>query len=111
MAIDPGTMQQMLMARLAQGPQGGAQGGGGGPQMQGQIDPQNAASSMVQKAMLMRALQAPQIQQRQAQGMLPGTNAMMAQAPAVPPPQLPVPQMPANPAIAAPFAQPTPGYS
>jgi hypothetical protein len=116
MAIDPGTMQQMLMQRLAQGPQAGTAGGGqGGPQMQGQVSPQNAAASLAQKAMLIRALQAPQIQQQQANSMLPGTNAQMAADPTMQAlqqsPQMPPVQMPANPAIAPPFAQPTPGFS
>lgn len=114
MAVDPGTMQQMLMQKLAQGPQGGTAGGGaGGPQMQGQVSPMNAGATLAQKAMLIRSLQGqptPQqmYQTHQANAMLPGTNAMMGQAP------LPQPQMPpmqANPQVAPPFAQPTPGYS
>lgn len=108
MSMDPGTMQQMLMAASMQQPQG-ATAGASGPQMiQGQTSPLNAAAQLAQKAMLVRALTQPQMQQRQANAMLPGTNAMMAQAP------LPQPQMPpmqANPQVAGPFAQPTPGVS
>jgi hypothetical protein len=101
--MDPGMMQQMLMAASQQQPQGAP---GGAPQ--GQTTPLNAAAQLAQKAMLVRALTAPQQQQRQANGMLPQTNAMMGQAP------LPQPQMPpmqANPQVAPPFAQPTPGFS
>lgn len=125
MSMDPGTMQQMLMQKLQQGPQAGTAGGGqGGPQMQGSISPMNAASTLSQKAMLMRSLQGqsaqPQqppllqmYQQHQANSMLPGTNAMMAQDPTMqalqqPPP---MPPMQANPQVAGPFAQPTPGFS
>lgn len=100
-------MQAMLAQAMQQQPQT-AGGGAGGPQMQGQTSPLNAAAQLAQKAMLVRALTAPQRQQQQAQGMLPQTQAMMGQAP------LPNPQMPpmqANPQVAAPFAQPTPGFS
>jgi hypothetical protein len=115
MSIDPGTMQQMLMQQLQQGPQAGTAGGGmGGPQMQGQVSPMNAASSLVQKVMLMRALNQPAIQQQQANAMLPKTNSMMAQDPSMQAlqqtPQLPPLDM-GTPAIPPPFAQPTPGFS
>jgi len=115
MATDPDMMQQMLMQQLMQPAQGGSFGGGAaGPQMQGNISPLNAAATLAQKAMLIRALQAPQIQQQQANAMLPKTNAMISQDPSMQalqrPPQMPPMQMP-DPTIAAPFAQPTPGFS
>lgn len=101
-------MMQQMLAQAMQQPQGATAGGGmGGPQIQSQTSPMNAAAQLAQKAMLVRALTAPQMQQRQAQGMLPQTQAMMAQSP------LPNPQMPpmqANPQV-TPFAQPTPGSS
>jgi hypothetical protein len=89
MSMPPGIMQQLLMQRLQQ-PTGGmptAGGGNAGPLMQGHISPTNAASQLMQKIMLMKALQnAPQTpggatggQQRQANAMLPQTNALMAQ--------------------------------
>lgn len=90
MSIDPGTMQQMLAQRLMQGPQTATAGGGAaGPQMQGKIGATGAASDLLQKIMLMKAMQnAPQTpggatgrQQAQANGMLPGTNAQMAADP------------------------------
>lgn len=105
MSMDPGMMQQML-AQAMQSPQGAA--GGGQQQPQGQTSPMNAAAQLAQKAMLVRALTQPQMQQRQAQGMLPQTQAMMGQAPL---PNAQMPPMQANPQVAAPFAQPTPGYS
>lgn len=85
MAIDPGTMQQMLAQKLMQSPQQPAPvgGGGAGPQMQGQTTPQNATAQLIQKIMQMKAMQGQQqaMQQKQAQGMLPGTQAQIAQDP------------------------------
>lgn len=81
MAIDPGTMQQLLAQKLMQSPQAPAPvgGGGAGPQMQGQTTPQNATAQMIQKIMAMKAMQG--MQQKQAQGMLPGTQSQIAQDP------------------------------
>lgn len=116
MAIDPGTMQQMLMQKLAQGPQQASAGGGqAGPLMQGNTaTPGGIGNQVAQKLMLMQALHnSPVGQQRQANAMLPGTNAMIGQDPTMQglqqPPQLP--PMMANPQVAPPFAQPTPGFS
>lgn len=85
MAIDPGTMQQMLAQRLMQPPQQPQPVGGGqaGPQMQGQTTPQNVTMQMIQKILAMKAMQNQQQrgQQQQAQSMLPGTNAQIAQDP------------------------------
>lgn len=103
MSMDPGMMQQMLAQAMQQ-----RQGGGMGGQQQAQTGPVNAAAQLAQKAMLVRALTQPQQQQQQAQGMLPGTQAMMGQAPL---PQPGMPPMQANPQVAPPFAQPTPGLS
>lgn len=111
MAMDPGTMQQMLMQQLAQGGSQSAGGGAAGPQMQGQTNPMGAAAQLAQKAMLIKSLQgqsATPLQTHQANAMLPGTNQMMAQAPL---PQPPMPPMQATPQVAPPFAQPIPGYS
>lgn len=66
MAVDPAMMQQMLMSRLQQPSSGST--------------PLNAAADLTQRAMLVHALQQGQ-QQQQAQGMMPGTNAMMARDP------------------------------
>lgn len=112
MAMDPGTMQQMLMQKLAQGPQDSTAGGGvGGPQMQGNTaTPGGIGNQVAQKLMLMQALRnSPVGQQHQANAMLPGTNAMIGQDPtmqALQQPQLTPMQMPGNPAI----APPTPGF-
>lgn len=106
MSMDPGTMQQLLMQKLQQPAQAGTAGGGqGGPQMQGQVSPMNAAATLAQKAMLVRALQGQQQAQQQpiAQGMLPGTQAQMAadpqmqalQAQGLQGAQLPQPPLPA----------------
>jgi hypothetical protein len=82
MAIDPGTMQQMLAQKLMQGPQQASAGGGGsGPQMQAnQSGPVAGAAQVLQKILAMKALQQGQ-QQQQAQGMLPGTQQQIAQDP------------------------------
>lgn len=82
MAIDPGTMQQMLAQKLMQPPQQPAPVGAG-PQMQGQTTPQNATAQLIQKVMAMKAAQGMQqkMQQSQAQGMLPGTQQQIAQDP------------------------------
>lgn len=67
MAVDPGTMQQLLIQKLGQNPQAPSYGGGAaGPQMQGQISPMAAGANIAQKLMLMRALQqrAPQAPQQ-----------------------------------------------
>jgi hypothetical protein len=88
MSMPPELMQQLLMQRLQQ-PVGGmptAGGGNAGPLMQGHVTPANAASQLMQKIMLMRALQNPpqSFQQRQANRMLPQTNATMnAQTPQI----------------------------
>lgn len=88
MAIDPGTMQQLLAQRLMQPPQQPAPvgGGGAGPQMQGQTTPQNATAQMIQKILAMKAMQQGQ-QQQGANAMIPGTQAMsdpaMAQNPQI----------------------------
>lgn len=76
MSMPPNMMQQMLMQRLQQS-----------PQLQGRTNPLQAGSQLMQKIMLLKALQnAPQTpggatggQQRQANNMLPQTNAMMTQ--------------------------------
>jgi hypothetical protein len=98
MSLDPQTIQQMLMQRLQQGPATAtAGGGGGGPQMQSQTSPMNAAATLAQKAMLIRALQNQQ--QKQAQGQFtanqPAVSAQMANDPAMQALQQP-PQMDAN---------------
>jgi len=101
MAIDPGTMQQMLMQRLQQAVSGGSAGGGqgAGPAMQSQIAPMNAAAMLSQKLMLMKALQG-QRNTQQANAMLPQTNRMMQQDPTLQAlqqsPQLPPVQFPAG---------------
>ena len=112
MSMDPAMMQQMLMQKLQQPAQAGTMGGGsGGPQMQGSVSPTNAAANLVQKAMLVRALQGgsnPQqmYQQHQANAMLPGTNQMIANDPTMQAlqqtPQMPMPQM-GTPQIAPPM--------
>jgi hypothetical protein len=88
MSMDPNMMSQMLMQRLMQPASGGTAGGQGGPgsgaQMQGSVSPANAAATLAQKAMLVRALQGgstPQqmMQTHQANSMLPGTQTMMNQ--------------------------------
>lgn len=113
MAIDPGTMQQMLMQKLAQPPQGATAGGGAaGPQMQGNTaTPGGIGAQVAQKLMLMQALHnSPVGQQHQANAMLPGTNAMIAQDPAMQAlqqsGQMPPMQMPQ---IPPPNGMPTPG--
>lgn len=100
MSMDPSMIQQMLSQRLQPGTAGG---------MQGQTSPTNAAAQLVQKALLVRALQQPQMQQQQANSMLPKTNAMI-QGQLPPPPQAMPPIDPAT-GVAAPFAQPIPGSS
>lgn len=77
-------MQQMLVQQLQQGPQGGSFGGGAaGPQMQGSINPMNAAANLVQKAMLVKALQNSQQGQAQQQftANQPAMQAQMANDP------------------------------
>jgi hypothetical protein len=122
MSADPNMMSQMLMQKLMQpqaSPGTGQTGPGGAPMgQQGVTTPQNAAAQLVQKAMLIRALQGgatPQqmMQQHQANAMLPQTNAMIA---GTPPPQVPPMQMPdslTNQQIQAvnPALQPIPGNS
>jgi hypothetical protein len=82
--MDPTMIQQMLTQQLQQVPQASSFGGGsGGPQMQGRISPMDGAAQLVQKVMLMRALQnMPQTpggatgqQQRQATAGVAPTNA------------------------------------
>lgn len=122
MSADPAVMQQMLVQQLQQAPQGASYGGGGsGPAMQGSISPMNAASNLVQKVMLMRALQnAPQTpggatgqQQRQANALLPSTNAQISNDPTMQALQQSQAMQPftAQPQITLPNSQPTPGYS
>jgi hypothetical protein len=102
MAMDPGTMQQMLMQKLQQQPQSASAGGGfGSPPMQGNTaTPGGIGAQVAQKLMLMKALQNSQAGQQQqvAQGMLPGTNAQLAADPTMQalqqPPQLPPMQFP-----------------
>jgi hypothetical protein len=73
-------MQQMLMSKLQQSPQPQSVGG-----MQPQTGPMNAGAQLMQKIMLMKALQnAPQTpggatgqQQRAATAGVPGTQAMI----------------------------------
>lgn len=82
MASSSDAMQQLLMQKLQQNPSAGFAGGGqGGPQMQGSITPQNAAATLMQKAMLVKALQnhAQSQQAQQATAMIPQTQSMMAQ--------------------------------
>lgn len=83
MSMDPAMMQQMLAQKLQQPAQAGVAGGAGSPQMQGSISPANAAATLAQKAMLVRALQSQQQRQQQgvANAMMPGSNAMMQQDP------------------------------
>jgi hypothetical protein len=114
-------MQQMLMQRLQQNPQAPNIGG-----QQAQVSPLQGGAQLVQKLMLMKALQnAPQTpggatgqQQHQANAMVPGTSAQIASDPTMS--ALQSPQM--NPAllqqlqgqpppIADPSLQPIPGYS
>lgn len=122
MSMDPGMMQQMLTSSLSQQPQT-VGGGGAGPQMQGQTSPMGAGAQLVQKIMLMKALQdAPQTpggatgqQQRAANAMIPGTQAMtnpaMSQNPQIQAMQQgmqqPIQQQP----LPDPSLQPIPGYS
>lgn len=83
MSMDPAMMQQLLASKLQQ--PGTAGGGQGGPQMMGQMSPMNAGAQLMQKVMLMKALQnAPQTpggatggQQRQATAGVAPTNAML----------------------------------
>lgn len=128
MSMDPGMISRMLASRLQQGPQGATAGGGAaGPAMQGQISPANAAASIVQKIMLMKALQnAPQTpggatgrQQAQTNSMLPGTNAQIGADPTMQTLQQP-PQMDPNLLLQLqqqqalqppPNSMPTPGFS
>jgi hypothetical protein len=121
MSMDPAMISQMLMQKLQQPASAGSAGGGqGGPQMQGSVSPTNAAATLAQKAMLVRALQGgptPQqmMQQHQANGMIPGTNAMMQADPTMQAlqqtPQIPMQPMNPSPAIADPNAMPVPGVS
>lgn len=110
MSMDPGMMSQMLAQKLAQPAQAGTAGGGqGGPQMQGSVSPENAAATLVQKAMLIRALNgqpSPQqmMQQRQANAMLPQTNAMVQG-------QMPAMASGINPNLPPPPGVPPPGNS
>lgn len=93
MSMDPGAMQQLLSQQL-QPPQGATAGGGmGGPQMQGSTaTPVGITAQVMQKMMLMKALQAQQPQPRlpgmpppqpiqQANPALQQTNPMMQQQP------------------------------
>lgn len=106
MSMDSQAIQQLLMQRLQQP---GTQGGGpGNPQMQGTMTPGNAAAQIMQKVMLMKALQSRQNQQ-QANAMLPGTNAQIAQNPSMLALQQPTPMQPmqANPVVAPPQPPPS----
>ena len=58
MSMDPGLIRLMLAQGLTQGPQSATFGGdGAGPQMQSQVSPLGASANLMQKLMLMRALQ------------------------------------------------------
>ncbi len=114
MSADPNMMSQMLMQRLMQPAPTPGTGG-----MQGSTSPQNAAAQLVQKAMLVRALQGgstPQqmMQQHQATAGVPGTSTMinpaMAQNPQVQAMQQGMQQPMQMPPI-DPSLMPTPGYS
>jgi hypothetical protein len=91
MSADPNLMRYMLMQQLMQPKQTAAYGGGmAGPQMQAQQSPLGGASNVVQKLMLMRALQG---QSPQGQIPAPATGPvplpMQTPAPATGPVPLP----------------------
>ncbi len=114
MSMDPAMMQSLLAQKLAQSgsPTGGTYGGGtAGPQMQGNVSPLNAAATLAQKAMLVKALQGAQqrVAQPIAQGMLPGTNATMAADPNLAALQMQNPQL--NPALTPQIASGAPGVT
>lgn len=94
MSVSPQMIQQMLMQGLSQpAPQSSMGGGQAGPAMQGSISPGNAAATLAQKVMLMKALQG-RAAQTQANGMMPATNAQIAQDPSMLALQQPVPMQP-----------------
>jgi hypothetical protein len=120
MSMDPAAIQQILMQKLAQGGSPSPVGGGNaGPAMQGTTTPMNAAAQLVQKAMLIKALQnpPPTMAQRQATAAAnvgtPGAAATLAMNPQIQAmqqqAQQPLPQQPLN--IPDPSLQPTPGWS
>lgn len=115
MSMPPELMQQMLTQQLQQG--GGSR-----------TNPLQAGSQLMQKLMLMRALQQPRIQQQQANNMLPKTNATInSQMPQINSqlqegvnqsmmanPQMQAAQQPLTPQqmqMMDPSLQPIPGYS
>jgi hypothetical protein len=85
MSMDPSTIQSLLVQQLGSkaGQPGTVGGGSGSPQMQGQTSGANLMAQLAQKAILTKALQGAQQQQQaqQASGMLPGTNAQVANDP------------------------------
>jgi hypothetical protein len=84
-------IQQMLSQGLQQGPQAGVAGGGlGGPQMQGSVSPMNASANLMQKIMLMKALQGQHPPQPPAAPPQPPAQPNPALQQMNPPPQ-PVP--------------------
>jgi len=85
-SMDPSQIQAMLVQQLGSraGQPGSVGGGSSGPQMQGQTSGANLLAQLAQKAMLMKALQSNQAKQAatvQANNMLPGTNAQIANDP------------------------------
>lgn len=106
-SMDPSMIQSLLVQQLGQGRQqpGTAGGGMAGPQMQGQTSGANLTAQVLQKAMLMKALQSNQQGQQQAQATagMPGANAQMAGDPQMQALQQ-SPQM--NPAVLAQLQQP-----
>ena len=75
MSMSPDSIQQLLTAQLQQGAPQGSVGG-----QQGTVSPMNAAATLAQKVMLMKALQGRQ-QTQAANGMLPQTHQMMQNDP------------------------------
>lgn len=114
MSMPPNMIQQMLMQKLQQGaPQGSI--GSGATQGNSQISPLNAGSTLMQKVMLMKALQnpPPSMAQRQSNAMMPQSNAMAsgAQIPQAPPMQMPQSLTDQQIQAVNPALQPQPGIS
>lgn len=109
MSMDPTTMQQLLVQQLGSNPgrPGTVGGGSAGPQMQGQTGAANLTAQIMQKAMLMKALQSNQTTQQtqQANAMLPGSQAQMANDPQMQALQQ-SPQMQMDPSVLAQLQQP-----
>jgi hypothetical protein len=81
-SMDPSTIQAMLVQKLGSGQ--GAPGGAGA--VQPQTSGANLMAQLAQKAMLMKALQSNQANTAataQANSMLPGTNAQIANDPQI----------------------------